>query len=312
MFFSLSTIPAKRNKKETTSSANSRIDKFIFRSLIMIWLFLISFALISLFQPQWLINISETEKNEEAMKFKRVGDRYLAENDFVKAVANYNAALKRQPDLYYALGNLAVVYSKTGNYKKAVTILKKMIEVKPEVDYIAKTNLAEIYEKNNILNVAVEYYSEAAADAPFPAHLYTKLGNLYCNVNRFENAIDAFRRSISERSNMKVFFTGMLERDLHRISDHPHIQKTIASMLENGYPENELDRFDETVFLSQLARDKEFAISFSNLGWAYELNDQLELAAQNYRNALKIWPRYLQAMNNLDSVLKKIENESDQ
>ncbi|KQC10593.1 MAG: hypothetical protein APR54_11865 [Candidatus Cloacimonas sp. SDB] len=310
MFFSLSTIPAKHNKTDNSSAGPSAVDKFMSYSLLFIWVLLITFALISITRPQWLINISESEKYEEAMTFKRFGDRFLEQKEYGKAIYQYNIALKIQPDLYYALGNLAVVYSKLGHYKEAVSTLVKMIEIKPEFSYIAQTNLAEIYEKNNSPENAIKYYSEAAENAPFPFHLYAKLGYLYCTVDKWEKGIEAFRKSILERSDLKKFYSGMLERDYHRISDHPEVRDTISQLLDQEIPEDEFDRFDEVVFTKILSRDKEYAVAINNLGWAYEMTGELEKAAEFYDYALKIWPRYLQAKNNLDSILKKIAAET--
>jgi tetratricopeptide (TPR) repeat protein len=305
MFFSLSTTPVrspKKNSKEVTLE-----DRFISLAILLIWVFLISFAIVSITRPQWLIDISQSEKNEEAMSMKRFGDRYLENNDYKKAAIHYNAALKIQPDNYYALGNLAVLYSKTRNYNKAITILKKMIELKPEVSYIAEKNLAEIYEEKGILDKAIEYYSSAAEKAPYPSHLYTKLGILYCNTNNCTAAVEAFRSSISIRSDMNTHFSGMLERDYYRISDRPETRETIILLLEKGVPENELNRFDLTAFNLDLLRDKEYAISFNNLGWSYEQTGQLDKALINYQNAIKLYPRYLQARNNLDALKGKME-----
>ena len=119
MFFSLSTTPVKPTGDR---SMTTKEDRFITCAIIIIWLLLLSFAVISLTRPQWLLDISHDEKTEEAMKIKRAGDRFLEENEYAKAAMQYNLALKKQPDLYSALGNLAVVYSKTGNYpiKKAI------------------------------------------------------------------------------------------------------------------------------------------------------------------------------------------------
>jgi len=310
MFFSLSTIPAKHKILHDSSAGPSAVDKFMTYSLLLIWILLIAFALISITRPQWLINISESEKHEEAMTFKRFGDRFLEQKEYGRAIYQYKLALKIQPDLYYALGNLAVVYSKLGHYTEAVSTLEKMIELKPEFSYIAQTNLAEIYEKNNSIENAIKYYSEAAENAPFPSHLYSKLGYLYCTVNDWEKGIEAFRKSILERSDLKRFYTGMLERDYHRISDHPEVRDRISQLLEQVISENEFERFDEVVFKKILSRDKEYAVTINNLGWAYEMIGELEKAAELYDYALKIWPRYLQAKNNLESILKKIAPET--
>ncbi|MFC1887640.1 tetratricopeptide repeat protein [Candidatus Cloacimonadota bacterium] len=307
MFFSLSTTPVKQDNIQ--DRIITRKDRLITFAILTIWFLLILFAVISLTRPQWLVGLSQEEKIEEAMKIKRAGDRFLEKNEFNKAATQYNAALIKHPDLYSALGNLAIVYSKTGNYKKATSILMKMIELRPELSYITETNLAEIFENTSNLDKAIEYYRKAALKAPFPSHLYTKLGNLYCKTDQCSEAVEAFRTAIIGRSDIESYYQGMLERDHHRISDKPETQEKIKLLLDNGIPENEMDRFDLTVFNLELLRDKEYAISFNNLGWAYELSEQPDKALESYNNAIKLQPRYLQARNNRDALKQKMENQ---
>jgi tetratricopeptide (TPR) repeat protein len=310
MFFSLSTIPVKSSPPETLN--NIRTDKIITFLILLIWILLISFAIISITRPQWLIDMSASEKEEEAMGLKRYGDRYLDKKDYKNAILHYNAALIKQPDLYPALGNLAILYSQTGEYNKAISILKKMIELKPEESYIAEKNLADIYEVNKIYDQAIKYYTLAAEKAPYPSHLYSKLGNLYCKTDQCAKAVEAFRNAISSRSDIKLHYQGMLERDYFRISDRPDVQEVISQLLEKGIAEEDMDRFDLNTFNKEVIRDKEYAIAFNNLGWAYQSIGQYDNALMSYNNAIKLNPRYLQAVNNREALLKLMEAEKQE
>lgn len=310
MCFLLSTTPAKKHKSRRMKTKKASLtDKVIAFCILIIWGLLISFALISIYKPVWLINISEPGKSGEAIKYKKDGDRFLKKEDYPQAVFYYQKALKMQPDHNEALGNLGIVYSKIKKYNKAISIFKKLIEQEPKLAYVSYLNIADIYENKKDLANSIKYYSKAAESAPFPFYAYTKLGNLYCISQDWDSAIRAFQRAIENRTNMLNYYEGMLKRDLHRLEDEQGMKETIQTAIENGVTEKELKYYDKAIFDKSLNRDKEYAKTHSNLGWAYVNKNDLSNAIFHYKIALNIWPGFKQAQNNLNDAIKKQQKD---
>lgn len=149
---------------------------------------------------------------------------------FELAIKHYNIAINLDPLYQDPLNNIAVAYSMIGRSDLAIASLQKAIEISPEYPE-AYNNLASVYiEQKNIdqaeklLKKAISlraYYGKAyfnmarvcdarndhegvvtnlikasEGDLDVVPEVYTKLGLSFCKIQRFEEAVGAFKKAI--------------------------------------------------------------------------------------------------------------------
>ncbi|WP_164914107.1 tetratricopeptide repeat protein [Aquimarina sediminis] len=84
--------------------------------------------------------------------------------------------LQKYPDSLYLYNDLAVAYSKVGNDKKAIEIIKRKERIKPN-DYTTYANLGTFYIHNGQLSLGIEYIDKAIKinpDAHFGREIYQR------------------------------------------------------------------------------------------------------------------------------------------
>ena len=294
MLFLSSTIPVKKNKINPE-------EKIVRNSLLTIWGLLIIFGIFSIINPLWLQNLSEEGKKTEAINYKNYGDNYLKNKKYQAAIVNYKKALKIQPDLNSALGNLGITYSQMKKYDKAILTFKKLLKKNPKHASTIYFNLAEQYKKKGNLDLAIKYYNISAESDPFPMYSYRYLGNLFLQNNQLDDAIDAFQKSIDNNLTLNNSYFGSLKREKELYLDKPEFLEIILSLSKENEPNAE-KRFDNNIFEEMLKKDKEIAKAHNFLGYAYSMKKDFPQAIAHYQKALEIWPEFEDARKNLEKI----------
>jgi tetratricopeptide (TPR) repeat protein len=306
MFFLSSTIPAKKdkqkkkNRKAETVTTEAKIFAFI---IFGFWGILLLFGLISISKPDWLVKISEPGKNVEVLTIKRTGDQFLRNKKYSLAASAYKQALKIKPDMYSARGNLGIVYSKMGYYNKAISTFKYLLKHNPERSYTSYHNIAEIYEKTDQIEKATKNYVLCAKTAPFPSYALSKAGFLYIKQDSLDLAIDYLQQSLDNRRDMSQLYEGMLEKAIPNYSDDSKKRNAIQTALDQGISKDDLKRYDFSVFETSLKKDRELAKAHNFIGTAYFKKNDLEKAQLHFKKALQIWPNFIEARDNLKTIL---------
>ena len=295
MFFLSSTIHAKHNTQNSE-------DRFIRFSLVSIWGLLIVFGFLSLLQPNWLKEISSPGKKSEALEQKNYGDRFLKKGDFRTAIIYYKKAIKIQPDLNSAIGNIGISYTQLKLYDKAIEIFKHLLESDTKHLHTNYYNLAELYKRKGDIESAIKYYIKSAETNPFPIYSYQYLGDLYLKLQKWDLAINSFQLALENKLTLENSYYGMLERVKKFSQDEPEILKVIKSLKE--IPEN-FNQFDYKIYESMLKSDKEIAKTHNFIGYAYIRKNNYVEAILNLKKALKIWPNFSEAKNNLQKAIQK-------
>ena len=292
MSSSSSTIPAKH------STENSE-NKFVRFCLIFIWGMLILFGFISLLQPQWLIDISSDGKMTEAVHIRNYGDIFLKNGNYKAAIIQYKKAIKIQPDLISAIGNLAICYTKLQRYDDAIRIFKHLLKIDTENTHTNYYNLAELYKRKNDAESAIECYIKSAETNPYPIYSYQYLGEIYLKLQKWELAVESFELALTNKLTLENSYYGMLKSMEKSSTDEPDIIKAVKSLLKEPV---EFDIFDNNVFEAMLKKDREIAKTYHFLGYAFHQNNQLTKAKANYKIALNIWPDFVDAKKNLKNL----------
>ncbi len=296
MSSSSSTIPAKNSE-----------DKIIRFALLVIWGILILFGIISLFQPAWLVGISTEGRISEAMDYQKIGNAFLQKGNFKDAAANYIKALKIQPDLTDAYGNLGICYTRLNRYDKAIKIFKHLLKTDTENIYTNYYNLADLYKRQGNINSSIEWYLKSAEINPFPIYSYQYLGELYLKLEKWDLAIKSFELALANKLTMENSYYGMLKNVKNSFRDKPEIMAAVNKYLNESL---EPDLYDDNIFRVALSTNKEIAKTHNFLGFAYSRSGKVLEARTQYEIALSIWPKFSEAKRNLKKLDQLIKENS--
>jgi len=283
-------------------------DKFIRFLLILIWFILISFGYISIIKPAWLINLSETGKSMEAQQSINKAYEALKNENYKIAVQSYKKALEIQPKMEGAQIGLGVTYSKIGVYNKAISIFKNLLKDKPGNPYALYYNLAEIHEKTGKIEKAVNYYIRSAESAPSAFYPYGKIGQIYLNRKKWDDAIVYYKKAIENKLDIKTSYLSMLKSSLYEYSD-PEIIENLNEILACGFPPDFQERYYSERFQKVLSEDKNLANIYNDIGFAYAMKGEMDIAIIYFRKSIKIWPESERAKQDLKTALE-IQDEN--
>jgi len=292
MSSSSSITPVKKNTE-------NKENKIIRYSLVFIWGILILFGFISFFQPQWLVDISSDGKMSEALDLRNYGDTFLKKGKYRAAVMQYKRAIKVQPDLISALGNLAISYTQLKRNNDAIRIFKYLLKIDKENTHTNYYNLANIYKQKGDAESAIECYIKSAEINPYPIYSYQYLGEIYLKLQKWELAVKAFELALANKLTLENSYHGLLKGMEKSSADEPEIIAAVKLHLEQTA---DLTIYDNSVFINALKKDKEIAKTYNFLGYAFHKDNQFTEARENYQLALNIWPNFDEAKQNLKTL----------
>ena len=269
---------------------------------------LIAFGVISATNPPWLAKISDPGRNVEARTHKNIGDLSLRKGDYNLAISNYLEAIKIKPDMVGATVNLAITFGKMGMIDKAIATLEDALAQNPERPSVIYYNLAEVCEKSGRMDEAIANYRKAAQTAPYAIYSYRKLGTIYLQRRDWDSAIYALQKALDNKLTMKVAYEGMLKREVNSYLDDPETREAIRSALNKGVSQEDLEPYDNKIFVDVLKSEKDLSRLHDYIGYAYAMKGDLLNAIPHFRIALGIWPENEQARNNLNAAMQEEGN----
>ncbi|MEQ8462172.1 tetratricopeptide repeat protein [Coleofasciculus sp. E1-EBD-02] len=74
----------------------------------------------------------ETAESNAAETWLNQGKQQLADQDFLGAIASFDAAIQHQPSLAEAWNNRGLAWGKLGDYQRAIASYEKAIQFKPD------------------------------------------------------------------------------------------------------------------------------------------------------------------------------------
>ena len=266
-------------------------------------------GVITLIGPAWLSKISDPGKNVEAIILKDLGDGFLKNQQYNKAISQYTAALKIVPDLKSAIANLAIAYQRTGRYKNAITSLNYLLKKDPEYPNVIYYNLGEIYEKLKQHNKAIDNFLLAAEAAPFPSKSFQKAGQILMEQKEYDKAIECYNNALTNRLTIENAYKGMLLRDKVNNSDSLETYNDFVKILESKSYLDELDVYDKSSFDEMLNKDVSMAKTYNNIGFCLAMKKEYDNAIMNFNKSLEIYPGLIDAQNNIIAVRKLMKEE---
>jgi tetratricopeptide (TPR) repeat protein len=310
MFCLFCTTPAEHRGQEMrkqTCSNVSRNRSVITWLLLISWLIIVSFGAISAFDPGWLKKAAGLGKEKEAKEFQGFGDYFLHQKDYLRAIAQYEEAIKIKPDDLSIRANMAIAYAKAGDPTRGLKMLNEALNIENNKRCYVYYNIAEIYKSQNRLNEAIRFY-EMAGDYNYNLDLvYYKLGSIYHDSNQNDKAKEAFEKLLAIQTSPLTPYLNMLRGEMLAYENDSTQLKIITELLaQTAGPEN-LANYDlESITISQ-RYNRDIARTHNRLGIICFQMGNLEESAEHYRQSLLIWPGNEDAQTNLPKVEQAIK-----
>lgn len=125
----------------------------------------------------------------------RRGEVLSDENDNQAALADFDEAVKLDPNRWQAVHNRAVCFAMNGEFERALADLDRTIELKP--DYAnARFNRGEIRYEQGDYRRAIDDYNQAIRLAPRDSAAYNSRGHAYYKLRDYPQAVRDYNEAI--------------------------------------------------------------------------------------------------------------------
>jgi len=202
--------------------------------------------------------------------------------NFQKAEQLYKEILQVQPDDFYALHYLGVLFYQLGKYDPAIEYITKALQVNP-ADANAYYNLGNIYKDKGQLDDAITSYKKALQLNPANADAYVNLGIIFKGKGQFDEAISCYQQALQLNPNL------------------------VAAHYNYGYILQAQEQFNEAIIYYQnaLKLEPNIIAAYYNLGYIHQAKGQLDEAIVYFEKALQLNPNFADAYNGLGAVFQE-------
>jgi len=296
-----------------------KIDKYISYIILCSFLILIIFGIATLFNPDWLMNISESGRKTEANTSFEYANKLMYEGDFELAISNYNNALKIDKDNRNIYGNLSIAYTKIGNFEMAESCLKDVERLSEGLDSIAlfihylsyadlelaKADKLIVNRLDPTVNLknALNYYLQAITQMPFDISARYKYSSIAMMLSNDSVAIDTYKETLAMDQQSEVFyFASLYDEYLSFVTNSDDENAVLLAAIIDSDKDVDWNRYDTISFTLNDLNQKQTANAYLNLGELFYRNMDFEQADIAFNNCLKINPGLF---NNVTAIKEK-------
>ncbi|MCI8948805.1 MAG: tetratricopeptide repeat protein [Lachnospiraceae bacterium] len=112
------------------------------------------------------------------------------------AIRDYEKAAEYSPDKWIVWNNMGCSYKYLKQYEKAIECCEKAISIMGEKkDRMPYRNLADCYKALGEKEKAIECYRKGLEITPDYAYFWEEIGDLYYEMNRFDEALEAYEHT---------------------------------------------------------------------------------------------------------------------
>ena len=231
----------------------------------------------------------------------------------------YNQVLKINPNHSQTLNNIAVIFTNSKDYQKAISSYEKAIEINPNFAD-AHYNLGVIFMKLKDYQKAKDCYEKAIEINPNYAKAYYNQGNTYSELGDYQKALDCYDKAIKINPNYSVTHNN-LGNIFQKLGDLQKAKDCFEKAIEInpnyvdahnnlGVISKELgeDQKAKDCFEKAIEIDSNFAHAHNNLGNVFKDSGNPQKAISCYEKAIEIDSNFAHAHNNLGNVFQKLGN----
>lgn len=174
--------------------------------------------------------------------------------------------VKKSPDKYRGYFNLANMYRKEGNHKRAVELLETCVRLKPDFPD-AYNNLGLSYKELGLTDKAIEAFRDALKYDPGYVGSYVNIGNVYFERKLYDKAIGDYKRAVNIKPDytdayynmaMAYYYKGDLAAAIKQYNaalsikpDSPDIHYDLGmAYLDSGKPDMARSEFETALRLN--------------------------------------------------------------
>jgi tetratricopeptide (TPR) repeat protein len=242
-----------------------------------------------------------------------LGNLYAKENRTEEAISNFTAAIQEEPNYAEAHNNLGGIFLDEKRYDEALPHYRAAVRVHPEYLYYfnlanALADAASARHDSNGFGEAVRAFQQALQLNPASSEAHQNLGLTWQNQGRVSEAVAEFAEAARLDSNRVDTWThlGFLcATTPNRMAEAEQAFRELTRLQPNnadafGWVGNALaeqNKLADAVpfYLTALKLNPADAGNEFNLGLALSHLGKRDLAAEHYRNALRIKPNYPEA-----------------
>jgi tetratricopeptide (TPR) repeat protein len=272
--------------------------------LLAAWTFLVTFGLVTLISPPWLVALSQRGEKSEGQAYRHYGDTALKQGNYRLAIAQYLYALKIRADQPDVCVNLAMAYLKSGNTRlgEATLLQAAGMNPSPGLQAMISIRLGELSEIEHRDDEAIQHYEVARDQEASPELVYEKLGTLYLRKEDYHRALDVFEKLLAEQIDSLLPYRNMLRRTRELAQDDPELQGWLDSEGRGERAGADWGRFDLPSIRKMQATSPEVAKTHNHLGLiCFRLGDR-QGAIRHFEQSQSIWPGNVDAVRNLQII----------
>lgn len=244
-------------------------------------------------------------------------DAHDDKGDLLRAIADYNEAIKLDPANATAFESRGTAFLRNGNHDRAIEDYNEAIRLNPDFALAYADRGAAYYFKKDYER-AIKDYDEAIRLDPKRAGTFSNRGAAYKKLGRNDRALADESEAIRLDPTQAATFDNRglsyaHNRDYDRaIEDYNEAirlrpQANFHTNRSDSYQfKGELDRaiadYNEAIRLNP-----KFVLAWNNRGAAYRKKGELARAVADYEQALRLNPGMDTAAENRDAVLKEMK-----
>jgi len=230
----------------------------------------------------------------------QMGIQEFSQEKYSEAEKFFNLSLELVPNRISTLNNLAGTLIKLEKYNESKLIIEKILDLNAD-DEVALLNYGIINEKKKLWDKCIEIYKKLEKlNGNNRAIAQLSMGNVYYEMGRVKEALDAYKSSIKADANNAEPYNniGTVYYSLRKITkaidyynEAINKNKNFTEAYTNiGIAYNDLGKVQEAIryFNKSLKIDPKYAEAYFNLGVAYKKNNQTELAITNFEKSYLI------------------------
>jgi tetratricopeptide (TPR) repeat protein len=291
-------------------------NRIVFYLLSGLYVLLMLFGVISIYNPGWLQTLSEPGRATEAKTNIEKANEYMYHGNFNQALVLYREALKIDTANRNTYGNMANAL--IGQYHLASKCLDEVVRLSVNKDslafynyYISKGDLEKAVgneeirknlDGNSNLERSLQYYKQAIDIMPYEVNLYYRHAHLAKQMGKDSLAIEGFRKGIEKNESLGIFYYGALFNE-YLVSLSNNDTATADDIKYILYSHNTIPwhKYDTLSLKEYRQKDAYIALAYANLGELLLRAGKKESAESAFNKSMVLNPALRQMISQIRS-----------
>ena len=234
----------------------------------------------------WSDVVMKTPSNYRALT--NLGIAFEDRGDFKAALANYDAAIRLNPEYFVVLYNKGVLLGKLGKTEEAIPLFHEALRIKPKYSK-ALVNLGVAVVRRGDPDKAVAYLQKALAIQPESLEAHLNLATIFANTGKPEPAVEHYLKALSLDP------------------DNAKTHSKVAVVL------HVLSRYDEAAYhyREAIRLDPTSAETYLNQGNLQSSLNMLNDAVLSYKESIRLNPKSVEGLTDLGVVFMRIGDKEE-